>query len=68
MDSSYRHRLMLLAKTHGLAWTHGIDMDSWYRHELMEQTWIHGRDMDMDMAECCLFQEFFHKILQNITF
>ena len=31
---------MLLARTHGmeLTRTHGIDMDSWYRHGLMELT------------------------------
>ena len=42
---------MLLARTHGIdmdacnwhelnvySWTHGIDRDSWYRYEVMEQT------------------------------
>ena len=26
-------------------WTHGIDLDSWYRG-LKEQTWTYGIDMD----------------------
>ena len=29
-----------------LTWTHGIDMDSWYRHGLMVLTWTHGIDKD----------------------
>ena len=27
-------------------WTHGIDIDLWYRHGLMVYTWTHGKDMD----------------------
>ena len=27
-------------------WTHGIDMDSGYRHGLMVQKWTHGIDID----------------------
>ena len=26
--------------------THGIDMNSWYRHGLIVQKWTHGIDMD----------------------
>ena len=29
-----------------MTWTHGKDMDSWYRHGLNLQTWTHGTDMD----------------------
>ena len=29
---------MLLAKTQGMDWTHGIDKDPWYKHGLMVLT------------------------------
>ena len=37
---------MLFAKTRGKTWTHGIDMESCYRHGLMIKTWTLGIDMD----------------------
>ena len=38
MDSSYRIRLMVHT------WTHGIDMDAWYRHGLVVLANTHGMD------------------------
>ena len=29
------------------AWTHGIDMESWYRHGLMVRKWTHVIDMNL---------------------
>ena len=46
--SGYRNGSMDFTKTHGMVqtWTHGIDMDSWYRHGLMVKNQTYGTDMD----------------------
>ena len=41
---------------------HGKDIDSWYRHGLMVQTWTHGIDMDLWYRHGLLVRTWTHGI------